>query len=469
MILKAQSFLVLIVMLFASVAQSMTASEVFEKVSSSVVVIMTYDSLGRGQNLGSGAVLEDGVVVTNCHVIKGATTIHVAHQRIKYPATLRHCDWDRDICTLSVAGFKGHAVTKGSTSRLKIGAKVYVIGAPKGLELTLSDGLISGLRPVSGGQYLQITAPISPGSSGGGLFDDKGELIGLPTFYLTEGQQLNFAVPVEWINELPIRNTPLPAEEKKTSNEWFNRAIELLGRKDWHRLIEHTLKWTKAQPRNAIASFILGNAYDEGGQLSKAIEAYQQAIHNDSNYSYAWVNLGAIYNRLNQTIDAIGAYQQAIRINPGDISASIAWHNLGYSYYKSKQIDKAIEAYKQALSINTDYANAWFHLGLAYQDLKQTAKGIEAYKNALRINPEDSATWKNMGMLYMVSAQINKAIEVYHQAIRIEPDYAGAWYDLGIAYKYFGQPNQVMEVYKRLKTLDPELSDKFFNEVVFLK
>ena len=238
---KAQSFLLFAIILCATAVQAKTASEVFEKVSPSVVVITTYDALGKGQSLGSGVVLEDGVVVTNCHVVKAATTTQVQHHNKKFLATLRHTDWDRDICTLTVDGLKGHAVSKGSTSRLKVGDKVYVVGAPKGLELTLSDGLISSLRPVIGGQYLQITAPISPGSSGGGLFDDEGRLIGLPTFYLSEGQQLNFAVPVEWVNELPKRTNSAPVTEKTTSIERFNKAIEFQKNKDWPGLLNYAL------------------------------------------------------------------------------------------------------------------------------------------------------------------------------------------------------------------------------------
>jgi serine protease Do len=71
-------------------------------------------------------------------------------------------------------GYIAPAVVVGSTKSLKVGAKVYAIGAPKGLELTLSDGIVSSLREVEGGQYIQTTAAISPGSSGGGLFDENG-------------------------------------------------------------------------------------------------------------------------------------------------------------------------------------------------------------------------------------------------------------------------------------------------------
>jgi S1-C subfamily serine protease len=106
-------------------------------------------------------------------------------------------------------GYSAPAVVIGSTKTLKVGAKVYAIGAPKGLELTLSDGIVSSLREVDGGQYIQTTAAISPGSSGGGLFDENGALVGLTTFYLAEGQNLNFAVPVEWVKELPKRSVKI--------------------------------------------------------------------------------------------------------------------------------------------------------------------------------------------------------------------------------------------------------------------
>lgn len=91
------------------------------------------------------------------------------------------------------------AVQLGSSEALKIGQRVYAVGSPIGLELTLSEGVVSGFRGVKNGRYIQTTAAISPGSSGGGLFDDEGRLIGLVTFYFKDGQQLNFAAPVDWI------------------------------------------------------------------------------------------------------------------------------------------------------------------------------------------------------------------------------------------------------------------------------
>ena len=92
-----------------------------------------------------------------------------------------------------------------STNEVRVGQRAYAIGAPQGLELTLSEGLISSLRATTNGSIIQTTASISPGSSGGGLFDANGQLIGIVTFQSKTGQNLNFALPAHWISEMKPR------------------------------------------------------------------------------------------------------------------------------------------------------------------------------------------------------------------------------------------------------------------------
>ncbi len=414
----------------AATGHAKTASEVYEQAARSTVVVENINSQGKAQGMGSGVVLPDGDVVTNCHVVKGFSRLKVRSGDKEHPATLRYSDWDRDVCSLSVAGLSAPAVVVGSSKTLKVGAKVYAIGAPKGLSLTLSDGIVSSLRPVDGGHYIQTTAAISPGSSGGGLFDENGTLVGLTTFYLAEGQNLNFAVPVEWVKDLAQRSTKAAATATtQTVTQWLSKAIELENRKNWPALLEHTLRWTKAQPGNGAAWFGLGSAYDKDGQFVKAIEAYQQALRTNPEFASAWINLGIAYDEVGQPAKAIEAYQQALRIDPEDADA---WYNLGNAYGKAGQSAKAIEAYQQAVRIDPEHANAWVNLGNAYDKAGQPAKAIEAYQQALRIIPE----------------------------------HAGAWYNLGIAYARSGQRGKVLEVYKRLKTLDQALAERFFSKVV---
>lgn len=415
-------------LLAASTVHAKTGTEIYEQAAKSTVVVKNIDAKGKAQSMGSGVVLVDGDVVTNCHVVKGASQLKVRIGDKEYPATLRYSDWDRDVCSVSVAGLNAQAVMVGNTKTLKVGAKVYAIGAPKGLELTLSDGIVSSLREVEGGRYIQTTAAISPGSSGGGLFDENGALVGLTTFYFAEGQNLNFAVPVEWVMELPKRSSKAAASTQ-TVTQWLNKAIELDQRKDWAAMLEHGRRWTEAQPSSSMG----------------------------------WISLGRAYSKVGQAVMAIEAYQQALRINPENAGA---WYFLGSSYSKVGQSTKAIEAYQQALHINPEDADVWYMLGVAYGKSGQLVKAIEAYQQALRITPEDADAWLDLGDAYGKSGQIAKVIEAYQQALRINPENAKTWYMLGVAYSLTEQRGKVLETYKRLKTLHPAMAEGFFTKYV---
>lgn len=204
MLAAASMFAVLIFPSFAA-ERGLSPREVFRVASPSVVVVDTYDKAGKAIGQGSGVVVATNTVVTNCHVFKGAETAKIRHITKHYVAYLRHADADRDLCSLQVPDLPAPPAQLGS-SHLEVGERVYSIGAPRGFVLTLGEGLLSSLRPLPGGNILQVTTPISPGSSGGGLFDDNGRLIGITTLYYEDSQQLNFAVPVEWIGDLPARH-----------------------------------------------------------------------------------------------------------------------------------------------------------------------------------------------------------------------------------------------------------------------
>ena len=203
----------------APLARALDPSELFEKLSPSVWVVVVSDRNGIRMGSGSGVVIGHERLVTNCHVLRRASTILVKRDNTAHAARLEHADVERDLCTLTVKNIVAPAVAIAPLRSAKVGAKIITIGAPRGLELTLSDGLISSLRKDKNDaiESIQISAPISPGSSGGGLFNTNGELLGVPTWLLRDSQNLNFAVPAEWINDVPARSEALlaKAREKK--------------------------------------------------------------------------------------------------------------------------------------------------------------------------------------------------------------------------------------------------------------
>ena len=176
------------------------AEKVFENAWRSVVIVTTDD----GQ--GSGVIIRPNVVATNCHVVDDGGEIIVyksdnrrADTDTPFAATIRRANAKDDFCLLEVDGLWGVSATVRRYDTLKVGEAVYGLGAPKGLDLSLSDGLVSQLREVRGTRFIQTNAAISPGSSGGGLFDSEGNLVGIMTLKIADEsvEGLGFAIAAD--------------------------------------------------------------------------------------------------------------------------------------------------------------------------------------------------------------------------------------------------------------------------------
>lgn len=210
-------------------ALALTPTEIFDKVSPSIWAVRALDAQARPFSQGSAVVVGPSQLVTNCHVLAKAKAIEIRRENAIYEARLQHADVERDLCLLFVRNFGVPAVEIAKMGELRVGQRVYAIGNPEGLSLSLSEGLLSGLRGVEGAPILQTTAPISPGSSGGGLFDDQGRLVGITTLiYLGRSriaQSLNFAMPAEWIAEVPERGEAQLAQRKERSAPLAAKSI----------------------------------------------------------------------------------------------------------------------------------------------------------------------------------------------------------------------------------------------------
>jgi hypothetical protein len=200
-------------------AHGLEPTQVFDKVSPSVWIVRTFDGNERPVGQGSAVVIGPGRLITNCHVLAKSKQVMVRRRNVMYEAKLEHADAPRDLCMLQVEGFGAPAVEVRRVSEVKVGEKVFAIGNPRGLEVTLSEGLISGLRGewADGSHVVQTTAPISPGSSGGGLFDAEGRLVGITTFQRRDSQNINFALPADWIALVPERSEAALAKRKQPS------------------------------------------------------------------------------------------------------------------------------------------------------------------------------------------------------------------------------------------------------------
>ncbi len=146
---------------------------------------------------GSAVALSDRIAITNCHVLEGMNVFGAFVNDEFVTFELAAKDKKKDLCVIRSSSPLTFAHLTKDYSRLKVGEQVYAIGSPSGLRNTLSEGIVSGLREIKGIQHIQTTTPISPGSSGGGLFDAEGKLIGITTFRIGDNGNLNFAVSLD--------------------------------------------------------------------------------------------------------------------------------------------------------------------------------------------------------------------------------------------------------------------------------
>ena len=187
-----------------------TVEEIAESTMPSVVKIVTYDDTGDEIGQGSGFFISPQRIITNEHVVAGAYSAEVFTNEWYYDQiTILNADKDMDLAILRVDAEDEIPLQINPDAELKPGQRVIAIGHPLGLEKTVSDGLISSVQTIDGVQEVQITAPISDGSSGSPVLDQQGRVIGVVYAGIDEGQNLNFAIGIETLNEfLALEETP---------------------------------------------------------------------------------------------------------------------------------------------------------------------------------------------------------------------------------------------------------------------
>jgi S1-C subfamily serine protease len=180
--------------------QRLTTVEIARRASGSVVTITTPTKYGSGVVVDAA-----GVIVTNLHVIRGerAASIKLANGDVYDDISVVDVDERKDLVVLKIKAFGLQAVPLGNSDQVRVGDRVVLIGTPQGLDSTVTDGLISAVRDSGDGYRLfQTSAAASPGSSGGGMFNELGELIGISSAQLSTGQNLNFGIPINYVRGL---------------------------------------------------------------------------------------------------------------------------------------------------------------------------------------------------------------------------------------------------------------------------
>ncbi len=275
-------------------ADAQTVEEIAEIALAATVYLEMTDRNGESAGFGSGFFVAQDQVATNFHVFEGAAkgTAKQVGKYTKYTIEgISTTDKENDLAILKVTAFGIEPLPLGDSETVKIGETVYVAGNPRGLEGTFSDGIISSLRERYTRKRIQMTAPISPGSSGDPVLNGKGEVIGVSFMTIEGGQNLNFAIPSIYLKALLEQS--VPAKPFSQDNEFIS-AETCFSR--------------------GCASYMLGDYSDANAN-------YTQAIRLKPNYAGAYYGRANAKYNLGERIAAIVDYNAAIRLKPDLVQA----------------------------------------------------------------------------------------------------------------------------------------------------
>ncbi len=349
-------FLITITFLFIAkstiVTQELSPKSIFDEVSKSVVVVLVADENNVTISQGSGVVInDDGVLVTNYHVYSGGKNIRI-RQGYTFidKCIIVGTDISKDILLIKIVGSNPFPKIKiGDSENLSVGQRVYAIGTPLGEENSMSEGIISGIRDKGFNSYIQITASISPGSSGGAVVNQLGELIGISSMSLVEGQNLNYAIPVSDILKVNI------LEQDKltiTANEYLNNAYSADSENKFEIAIFYYTKYLNIFPDSANIYLRRATDYYNLAQLQNCLKDYSMYIELKPSDCSGYNLRGSIYHQLGNNDLSYADLNQAISLDydtkNGFSSCGSAYDTRGDIHFEMGRYEKALEDYEMA-------------------------------------------------------------------------------------------------------------------------
>src|SRR5688572_22232816 len=444
--------------------------DLVRRIKPSAVAIETFDSRGNTLSRGSGFFTANDRVITNRHVIERSSRVEVhLLDGKKFPVKgVIAIDGEGDLALLQVdipAQFvRPLPIIRNVPQE---GESIVVIGNPFGLEGSVSNGIVSAVREIAGyGKIIQITAPISPGSSGSPVVNMMGQVIGVATLQAAEGQSLNFAVPAERIFQLRVNEVQtfnsLALETQKNkraaAERLYSQGVAQLSRDDYARALPFFEKAVEIDNNYPEAWYQAGFCYGVLGKHADSLKASKQAAKLRPEWAAVHVNIGASNFALSQYKEAADAYRLAIKLDDTNPETQFAY---GLSLNKLNRADEQILAYKRTVALKPDHKNALEKLGQAYFKQKRWASAAETYE-LLKIYKPDAKTFSALGESYLELGKFEEGASALNNAVNYDPELEQARYNLGRAYLKLGNRDMATVHYEMLKNSKSDWADRLF-------
>jgi len=301
----------------------------FIPLSGSVVRVEVERAEG-GLTLGTGVTIAPSVVVTNCHVMRDATTARISGSGMLWEVSAEVADTAHDVCFLRVPAWRGKPVVLGAADSLRLGQQVVALGFTGGTGISLTSGHVLALHALDATYVVESDTAFTSGASGGGLFDASGELVGLLTFRLRGSAGNYYSVPVEWIRNAlpgdgqwaelaPQRGQRAFWQAEAAALPYFLQAPALDADGQWNALQVLAERWAADSPQDAEPLLVRGKALQMQNRPQAAVAAFLAALKLSPDDPIAWYGLALCYRSLGDDVA-----MHAAEAKLGTLSESLA-------------------------------------------------------------------------------------------------------------------------------------------------
>lgn len=498
-----------------SPAAALSPPEVFATVAPALVVLEVRDGEGRRVGSYSATRLAAGRFVTVCEILDGAVSLQLGAGPQPLPARVVARDRERNLCLLAADGDAGPALPRARPSAP--GGRVFAVSNALGLGVGISEGVVSGVRRFSVGDYIQFTAPISPGSEGGALVDASGALVGIIDYRRRDGQNVNFASLAAWVDEIEAR-----AARSVEQLQRYDAASALLKAERWSELQTLSADWARREPDSADAwrftvaaarglkqgpqeldawralwrispdrpdvGYGLGQALAAAGLRREALEHAQALVAAHREYAPARLLVAQARHAAGQYREAEASYREAIDLDPwqmpaywgladlarlrGDHATSISLYarlaslypeapgpryGLAQAYLNANKPGRAYGVLARLPDKDKDEAATWYWRGVVEARLGRPEAAIGAFRESLArdLQGPDRA-WVGLGLAYYGLKRFPEAIAAFDAAYRANPGEPYWDYQLGVMLKDGGQPEAALARFQALAARAPD-------------
>lgn len=502
-------------LVLAPQASALSAQQVYARTAASVAALDILDAAGQRTGERSATRIAEGRFVTACEDLQAGATLQLRVGTDVVPAQLGARDRERNLCEL-LAPQPGPPLAQ-QAALPQVGQRVFALSNALGLGVGISEGVVAGVRQDIGGSLIQFTAPISPGSEGGALLDEQGQLIAILDYRRRDGQNVNFGAPVAWLQELAPRAAADAAQLAR-----LDAGHALTRQAQWTALAAHAAQWLaaqpaqadalrfaaeaaralqqpaqelsawralqRAQPQDVEAGLDLAQALLQQDQLAEATTLAQRLVAEHAGEARTHWLLARALHAGGEFDAAEVSYRRALKENPwlvapyrglaalaqarGDHGTAVAiftrlsglypdeaWprQQLIRALLRAQQVARAHTELQNLPPAQADSAQSWSLRGLVALRMGRPEAAVQALRTSLAREPEQDSAWTQaeLGAALVALERYPEAIAALREAVRSEPSSTQARALLADTLRDGGRPQEALDIVQALTTEQP--------------